>query len=395
MAIQGITDRAAAFPEIAQIRKGAPKTDPKKPGPDLDYFRFVTPDASLQSAFAAAFGDKPQEIRFISPFNTSAEVFEAWREEYTASSLKHRCDGVTVVRSQLPNGTYTDVPKPCPGGCKQVGRLKIVVPLLKRLGFVTVHTTSIWDILTIHQNLTALEMLRGSLRGIPLILRRVKRAISTPSGNGQRARREKWLLTIEAAPDWVALELDAIQRQALPTASEPLMLTAGDMVKPDADGEENDEIEMLCAPETAAAIESLWPDYGQAALKLKSPETMADYLKRVKGVDSAAHLTAESGGKLLDLLQKAAIAAQHPETPKAEPGAGLDAWACADRALALDILELTKDLEALGVAESAWRAELAIINGQPDDVRVSRKDLTFVEATAWRDTLKAWILSKP
>lgn len=392
MPIIGYTDRAAAFPEIAQIRKGAPKTDPKKPGPDLDYFRFVTPDASLASTFADAFGNQPQEIRFISPFNTTAEVFEAWREEYTASSLKHRCDGRTVVRSQLPNGTYTDEPKPCPGGCKQVGRLKIVIPTLKRLGFVTVHTTSIWDILTIYQNLVALEMLRGSLRGIPLVLRRVKRAISTPNGNGQRARREKWLLTIEAAPDWVALELDAMQRAALPSANEPLMLTAGDALRPEIDDENDDDAEQLCSPEVAAAIEKLWPEHG-GRRKDGALIPLADFLKS-KGYDAVNHLPDELAQKTLAWLQENALKAQRPETPKAEPGAGLDQWACGDRALALDIIQLTEDLEKMGVDETAWRAELALTTGQPDDVRVSRKALTFVEASAWRDTLKAWILSK-
>ena len=389
--ILGLTDRAAAFPEIAQIRKGAPKTDLKKPGPDLDYFRFVTPDQSLASVFASEFGNQPQEIRFISPFNTTSEVFEAWREAYTASSLQHRCDGRMTVRTLTPNG-YTDNPMPCPGGCKQVGRLKIVIPTLKRLGFVTVHTTSIWDILTIYQNLMALEMLRGSLRGIPLVLRRVKRAISTPNGNGQRARREKWLLTIEAAPDWVALELDAMQRAALPSANEPLLLTAGDSLKPEIDDENDDESEQLCTPEIATAIETLWTQYGVT----KGGVLMAlpDYLKSQKGVESLSYLPEESAQKLLAWLQDRALKAQHPEPPKAEPGAGLDQWECKDRALAVDIIQLTEDLEKLGIDETTWRAELAVTNGKPDDTRLSRKDLTFVEATAWRDTLKAWIISK-
>jgi len=391
MAVIGLTDKGAALPKIGDIRKGARKTDPKKPGIDLDYFRFVTdPDAARK--IVEIFGDQPQAIEFISPFNTVAETFEAWKEEYGAGGLKHRCDGFNTVRRQLANGTYVDDSIPCPGNCNLAGRLYIIIPALNRLGHFVVHTSSIWDIISISQQLTMLETLRGSLRGIPLILKRVKRAISTPSGsNGQRARREKWLLSIEASPKWVELQLSAMEKAALPSATEPLMLTAGDMIKSEPD-EENDEFEMMCDPETQEAIKTLWPEAGfTSGGKLM---TIAAFLKSQKQPEEFSQVSQEYAQKLLTELQNRALKARHPEPPKAEPGAGLDQWACGDRALALDIIQLTEDLEKLGVDETAWRAELAITNGKPDDTRLSRKDLTYVEATAWRDTLKAWIVSK-
>ena len=315
MPINGITDKQAAFPEIGQIRKGAKKTDEKKPGIDLDYFRFVA-DTETMRAFKELFGDKPQEIRFLSPFNTTAEVFEAWKEEYAASSLKHRCDGETCVRWLQPNGQYSTEPKKCPGGCKQTGRLKIVIPQLKRLGFVTVHTTSIWDILTIHQNLSAIEMLRGSLRGIPLVLKRVKRAISTPSGsNGGRARREKWLLSIEAAPEWVEKQLAGMQQTALlQAANEPLMLSAGNIAEIEAD-DENDEDngEAMASPAIAAEIEKLWPSFGQAALKLKVEMPLEAFLLTRKKVSSASQLPEADAERLLGLLRDAAEKANEVE----------------------------------------------------------------------------------
>lgn len=374
--IHGLTDRNAAFPEIGQIRKGAPKTDPKKPGPDLDYFRFVAPDPSLQATFAEAFGDKPQEIRFISTFGTTAEMFEAWREEYAASSLKHRCDGRETVRLLTANG-YTDKPHPCPGGCKQTGRLKIVVPSLKRLGFVTVHTTSIWDILTIYQNLTALEMLRGSLRGIPMVLRRVKRAISTPNGNGQRARREKWLLTIEAAPDWVALELDSIQRQALPSTSEPLLLTDGSSIKPEPD-DENDEFEMMCDAETQRAIEAIWPEFGER--KNGQVEPLADYLRRRKGVESLAEFSQDSASKLLAVLQQRHLDARS----KSQTGT-----ASAHRSLAERVAEAEARLIQLGQDKAGIDVEWTAHAGEGVTLQTALPETV----ETWLEVLKQWASS--
>src|SRR5262245_15496591 len=224
MAIKGLTDRGPALPQIGVLRKGAPKPqNGNKPGADLKHFRFDTDDEEAAARFKEVYRDEPVAIRVFVPFNTTDENFEAWREAWTASSLQHRCDGETTVRRLLPNGTYTDEPKPCPGGCKQVGRLKVIIPELKRWAFVTVLTTSVHDILQIHANLQALESARGDLRGIPLILKRSPREISTPAEIGKRARREKWLLTIEAQPQWVELQLAAQEREALPQP-EPLAL---------------------------------------------------------------------------------------------------------------------------------------------------------------------------
>lgn len=234
--IRGLTDKGAMFPELGTIRKGGPKTEKTKPGPDLDYFRFHTDDSEALAVFKVAFGEEPREIEIVLPFPTTDENFEAWREEYVASGLKHRCDSVTAVQWLRPDGRYSFEPIPCPGGCKQTARLKVVIPALERFAYVTVTTTSIWDIITIHQNLLALEMLRGSLRGIPMMLRRIQREISTPASDGKRARRKKWLITVEAKPEWVRLELAAQRQAALPSLTEPLMLALGQV-------EEGDDLE--------------------------------------------------------------------------------------------------------------------------------------------------------
>ena len=221
MPIKGLTTgQQAAFPEIGQLRKGAPKPDAKRPGKDLTYFRFTSDIREVEAAFNNAYDGEPRLINIFLPFATTDENMEAWQEEYVASGLKHRCDGEHVVLIQNEDGDYTvpkpDNPIPCPGGCKPVGRLKVIVPELRRLAFVTILTTSIHDIRNLTAQLRALESLRGDLRGIPLQLRRRPKKISTPAGNGRRARREKWLLSVEAAPQWVELQLAAQQAQATP-----------------------------------------------------------------------------------------------------------------------------------------------------------------------------------
>lgn len=253
MPIIGLTDRRASFPQLGILRKGAPKPqNGNKPGADLKYFRFDCEDAATAKAFHDIYGAEPRAIRVFVPFATTNENFEAWREEYVASGLKHRCDGATCVRwLDSKTGTYSDQPKPCPGGCKQVGRLQVIIPELKRMAFVTVLTTSIHDILQIHANLMALEAARGSLQGIPLILKRAPRKISTPSDDGKRARREKWLITIEAQQQWVELQLSAQEQAALPS-TRPLAL-------PEWDGEEDEEEE---AAELEPIIEQPKPANG-------------------------------------------------------------------------------------------------------------------------------------
>lgn len=239
MGIVGLTTNGGAFPRIGELRKGGEKVDPKRPGPDLTYFRFTSQNDAVVKKFAAVYPGQPQSVNVFFPYATTDENFEAWQEEWGAGSLKHRCDGEYVVMIQR-NGEYVQpAPKTvkCPGNCKQVGRLKVIIPELGRLAYVVALTTSIWDITEVHSNLTAYEALRGDLRGIPFILSRVPRMISTPTKDG-RVRREKWLWHIEAAPEWVQAQLSVMQRQALPGVSQLAIASGvdtetGEIVEPD------------------------------------------------------------------------------------------------------------------------------------------------------------------
>jgi hypothetical protein len=82
---------------------------------------------------------------------------------------------------------------------------------------MTVLTTSINDIVNISQQLAAFQELNnGQIAGIPFVLRRRPKKISRPAEDGKRVRVEKWLLSIEADPEWVRAKLTQVKRLALP-----------------------------------------------------------------------------------------------------------------------------------------------------------------------------------
>ena len=235
MAIKGLTDRGATFPRIGELRKGDAKPD-KGIGRDLDYFRFTSDDAAALEAFKAAYGEQPRSIRCYLPYPTPEQNFGAWMEEWQAGGLIRRCNGESIEISRAANSSgYNKTPQPClkangkPCGCKQVGRLMVIIPELRRFAYVVALTSSINDIIEIHANLTAAMQIRGDLRGVPFILSRKPREISTPDPKDptKRVRREKWLLSIEPAPAWVQEQI-----AQLPAFDEPAALSAPDDDEP-------------------------------------------------------------------------------------------------------------------------------------------------------------------
>ena len=223
MPIKGLTNQAPQFPLIGELRKGAPKPENgNRPGKDLTFFRFTSDLPDVVEAFEAAYDGEPRLINVFLPFQYVDENWEAWQEEWVAGGLKHRCDGEYVVRMLNDDGTYTD-PAPetvkCPGGCKPSGRLKVIIRELGRLAYVLVLTTSKWDIHNLDGQLRALYEIKRDLRGIPLQLRRRPERKSMPQGK-KRVRREMWLLSIEAAPTYVQLQLAAQEAAALPQLPE-------------------------------------------------------------------------------------------------------------------------------------------------------------------------------
>jgi hypothetical protein len=216
MPIAKYQNKEASFPRAGVLRKGAPKPE-RGPGRDLTYFRLDPIDEQTGKDFAEHYGDEPRSINVFLPYATTDENFQCWQEEYSASELKHRCDGEYVYERDKRTGQLEKTDRPCPGGCQEVGRLTVIIPELRRFAYVTVLTGSAHDLAELLSNLQAIEMLQRDLRGIPMVLRRIKRMISTPDDRtGKRARREKWLLNIEVAPQWARSMLTSMERHAMP-----------------------------------------------------------------------------------------------------------------------------------------------------------------------------------
>jgi hypothetical protein len=237
--IIGLSDRGLSFPEIGQIRKGAKKTE-NRPGADLTYFRVEFDEREKKAAetFNEIYkGGKPANIRIILPFNEIDRVWEAWLEAYTAGRMVARSDGekyIYLVDTKtgdaiVQNGEpYTKYDPKIPAGydyqnkpvfCKPSGRLKVIIPELARAAYMTVLTTSIHDIAEISAQLEAFSRLnKGRIAGIPFILRRRPKKISRPDSKDKtkRVRVEKWLLSIEADPEWVKAMLIEMKSLALP-----------------------------------------------------------------------------------------------------------------------------------------------------------------------------------
>jgi hypothetical protein len=288
MPIKGLTDRGLALPEIGQIRKGA-KKEPNRPGTDLTYFRVEFDEQEIKTAaeFRKIYGDKPAWIRIILPFNEVERMWDAWYEAHTAGRMVARSDGEFIIyqlddKSDIIVKNWLDakgnkVPHPANGIAghdqkgnpvkfKQAGRLKVIVPELSRAAYMTVITSSLHDIGNISDQLAAFKELNGGqLAGIPFILRRRPKAISTPGAEGTRVRRKKWLISIEADPAWVKAKLGALQVAALPEF-EANLLPAGDIeddIETEYDDEEIDQEQQIMEE---AAIELIDP-MGEWAVK--------------------------------------------------------------------------------------------------------------------------------
>jgi len=221
------------FPRLGKIRKGGKKQS-NRPGADLQHFRLDDAE-DVAEAYEKLYGTRePQEMGILLPFDDMDRVFRAFHELYTGGTLLCQGDGQRVQYMRHPNTGNLLVrggfavcdfettgrsfcrgeEVPCPGmnhdlysicqQCKPHGYLMAIVPEVRRFGYYEFTTTSFYDILNLTANLKAIMQLnRGRLTGVPLVIRRVPTMIPTPGSNGKRVRREKWLLHIEAAPGWV------------------------------------------------------------------------------------------------------------------------------------------------------------------------------------------------
>lgn len=335
MPIKGLTDRGLSFPEIGQIRKGAPK-QPNRPGEDLTYFRVIFDEKETEAAriFQEVYKEKPEEIRIFLPFNELPRMWDAWYEGYTAGRLVARADGeyftwlidtetgeVLVkggidVKTGAPRsfdpkkavGYYTNskTGKKEPVYAKPIGRLKVIIPELQRAAYLTVMTTSVWDIIHISEQFEAFSHLNnGQIAGIPFVLRRRPKMISCPDPNnpGLKVRRKKSLLSIEADPDWVKRSLSHYKKLALPGNGLPLLPEGED----DPVEGEASEIDEEWYPEDSAA-ESVTEE-------IKEPEEASEEKAPEKPMNGSARPYAPSILRA-KLLERAKLNIKHTVTEK-------------------------------------------------------------------------------
>ncbi len=271
MPIRGLTDTVRpAFRTIGKLRKGGEAkrtTDGKmiKMGDDLSYFRFTSDQPEVIEAFADAYGRTPALVRAYLPYPLVDDNFSCWKEAWSQGGLVHRCDGQTMTIWLDDKGKYQRTPKSCDGGCDEVGRLTLIIPELLRagyVGYVCLETHGLNDLLSIQACLLAAFASRMGnplgLRGIEWNVRRVKEKISTPMGNGKRARRDKWLVKIEPAADWVQLQLEHAHAE---TMALPAPISTP---------------ERVIDVDTGEIIETVDDDYQEATVNEAQPEQPAE-----------------------------------------------------------------------------------------------------------------------
>lgn len=268
MPIKRLQGRAMMLPPIGKLFKGEPKQKVKKTRPDgstyeietfgkeLDYWRFESDQRHVAEAFFNAFGAQPRSLPVFLPFMTPEENFQYWQEAYTAGGLDHRCDGeICSVWLDKATGKYRTDPVQCPTlkmtpeqakktGCKDVARLQVLIPALPELGFVTMETHSVNDILFFIQSLPAYASLRPKtgLRHIPFILSRFQAEISTPR-EGKRVMTKKWLVSLRPDPNWSRDFLEAQHQEMLSSGGGQLLL--GTSLSPVEEPEEYEESEIV------------------------------------------------------------------------------------------------------------------------------------------------------
>lgn len=270
MPINGLRKRDLAFPEIGRIRKGAPK-EKNRPGGDLKHFR-VEIDPLEEKAiedFTKAYSDEPRELNIRFPFNEIDRLWDYWLEAYTAGSMYAQSDGEKyeylrdgisgeiLVKDGIelstgkPRKYVAEEPathylnkkgKETPLFCKPTGRLRVMIAELRRAAYLTVITNSWNDIEALTDQLHGLyDLSGGNLQGLPIVLKRRPRMVSTPGEDGKRVRREKWLLELEVDPKWAEARFKELERISYPE------LPAGETAQVDL-------VEALPAPDTSEEI---------------------------------------------------------------------------------------------------------------------------------------------
>lgn len=282
MAIPGLTDKSKSFREIGRLRKGAPKSEGLK---NLKYFRpDFRPDESLAEAlFVQAYGSQPTSINIRLAFDDIDQVWDAFFTVYTSAGMLGKAGGIPgregwwwiylrdnktgeiIVKDGAPAMRFDPtIPvysyrskkgEDVAVYAKPEGKLKVLIPELNLLNYVTLVTHSWYDIGRISENLAGIKDI-ANRGGMPLpmvkcVLSRRPEQISC-NINGKKSMREEWLVNIDVNPDWAGAQfklLDTIVPGSLLPAPQLPELPAG---IPDAgweDEPEQDEADTTDQPE--------------------------------------------------------------------------------------------------------------------------------------------------
>jgi len=240
MVIKGLTDNGnTGFPILGKLRKGAKKTQEGRPGKDLpDYWRFTSETPGVTEAFEAVYGTEPNKLTVFLPYPKMSDNWDTAKELWSGGQvLQHRCDGEKCSQWLDENsGEYVAAerdgvePIPCPGGCKEVGRLEVILPALVDAGFVgtvTAETHSINDIVAIERALRAGDMLLTQwgwrVSQVPWFLYRSTKTIGRPRTAKERANKslksvrgttDKSLVFITPDAEWMSAQVKAVQEHA-------------------------------------------------------------------------------------------------------------------------------------------------------------------------------------
>lgn len=239
MPIYGMTTTKSALsglPRLGKLRKGAAREQGKAPR-DLTYFRmtFDKEYEYLAPVWQRMYGGAPE---FFDPVyvagSTADEVFSFYLEDWTATTLLRRCDGLEQIRHYEPErDAWSDEPIVCQKlcgaacACKQVGRLNLIFLEFMRetgaLGYITVETHAKNDIVTMDERLKAYERLFGSLDGVQFKFGRAPYEISRPRDpkSGKRGRMTKSLFYLYTSEQYTKNEVFGLMAGARPAALLP------------------------------------------------------------------------------------------------------------------------------------------------------------------------------
>lgn len=301
MPIIGLTDRTPSFKEIGRLRLGIPKSQALVSGPkEIAHFRpDFRPDAmSAAAVFTEIYGTTPTEIHIRLPFTDISRCWDAFYMVYNKTGLLGMADGqkwlylrdqtgrlkvkdghVSLADDDLPVDQYGVPYMPFDKNipvysytnakgaevavyAKPEGRLKVLIPELKRAAFVTVITHSVYNVMKISEQLAGIEQVAKSaglsLPLVPMILSRRKEVISV-SINGKKALQEHYLLNIEIDPTWMEAQFKYLDTVMPGILTAPAMLNLPELPTP-AEVAEIDEPEQEIEPGD-------WPEEGDPAWK--------------------------------------------------------------------------------------------------------------------------------